>query len=474
MNTADLRNTGAPSPQPPKTRHVFVLSLDGGGLRGAFPAMLLKHLEAALLPTIENRRGNTGHSAAATLADGFNMIAGTSTGSIIATGLALGKTATSLSKFYQTDGRKIFSKRGRTWSAKAKLWARLPKFLVSDGVYSDRTLNDILRQYIDGPNAGPGNPAKTLADVKHTLVINTMGIASGNRGHSQYDPTDQLETLVLAGGKDADTVLAPPSPQNPPTRRDTKWLQDGRDVVLWEAVRASCAGPTFLAPYLMHKQVRTEGAPPEHTPWRWAVDGGTFANNPAVIGARFVREVIHRAGDPPNVRVHILSIGTGRNRYPYPVGEDKYPAQSWRDLTWINGVGKGNTLAKPIINLMMLGQSESATEVLQAFPNVDLYRLEFDLITAMTHPGVNPNGVSLDNMADTRVIAPMARLADLVANMVAGGAEETTGTPSAASPQQLDAAQKQVDHLRSEYQRFITAWTEHGGADGASVTEALG
>jgi hypothetical protein len=62
-----------------------ILSLDGGGIRGCASLGFLEHLEATV-------RART--SPAATLADYFDLIGGTSTGAIIATLLALGKTAT--------------------------------------------------------------------------------------------------------------------------------------------------------------------------------------------------------------------------------------------------------------------------------------------------------------------------------------------------------------------------------------------
>ena len=55
------------------SRDRTVLSIDGGGIRGIIPAMVLDHLETA-----------TGHRAA----DLFDLMVGTSTGGILALGLA--------------------------------------------------------------------------------------------------------------------------------------------------------------------------------------------------------------------------------------------------------------------------------------------------------------------------------------------------------------------------------------------------
>src|SRR5512147_998614 len=70
-----------------------ILSLDGGGVRGAYTA--------AVLAEIEEGSGKR-------VADHFDLIAGTSTGGIIALGLGLGMSAKEISQFYVNDGPRIF------------------------------------------------------------------------------------------------------------------------------------------------------------------------------------------------------------------------------------------------------------------------------------------------------------------------------------------------------------------------------
>lgn len=70
-----------------------VLAIDGGGLKGALPA--------ALLAEVEERSGKR-------IVDQFDLIAGTSTGGIIALGLALGLTAKEILEFYKSRGPGIF------------------------------------------------------------------------------------------------------------------------------------------------------------------------------------------------------------------------------------------------------------------------------------------------------------------------------------------------------------------------------
>lgn len=73
-----------------------ILSLIGGGIRGAFITAFLKELEDRL-----GRR----------IADSFDLIAGTSTGGIVAAGLAAGMTADEMHDFYVRRGASIFTPR---------------------------------------------------------------------------------------------------------------------------------------------------------------------------------------------------------------------------------------------------------------------------------------------------------------------------------------------------------------------------
>ena len=73
-----------------------ILSIDGGGIKGVFPA--------AFLATLEEATGLR-------IADYFDLIVGTSTGGIIAIGLGLGFSGSDLLRFYEHYGPQIFPKR---------------------------------------------------------------------------------------------------------------------------------------------------------------------------------------------------------------------------------------------------------------------------------------------------------------------------------------------------------------------------
>ncbi len=79
----------------PKDREFRILAIDGGGIRGIFPATFLAGLEERYL-------------GGDSIAGYFDLVAGTSTGGIIALGLAAGLTAADLRDLYVERGCEIF------------------------------------------------------------------------------------------------------------------------------------------------------------------------------------------------------------------------------------------------------------------------------------------------------------------------------------------------------------------------------
>ncbi len=105
-----------------------ILSLDGGGLKGLFTASFLAELEK-----------NTGSR----VVDHFDLIAGTSTGGIIALALGLGFSAEQVLEFYLEEGERIFP---------PSMLRKLKKLAVT--AYSDEGLNDALDRYFEDRKLG--------------------------------------------------------------------------------------------------------------------------------------------------------------------------------------------------------------------------------------------------------------------------------------------------------------------------------
>jgi uncharacterized protein len=110
-----------------------ILSFDGGGLKGLFPAAVLAALEDDL---------------DCTMADHFDLIAGTSTGGLIALGLGAGLRPAEIVDFYTSKGPTIFGagrRVGRFWRSKHgpdRLWAALAD------VFGDRLLGSSTKRLI--------------------------------------------------------------------------------------------------------------------------------------------------------------------------------------------------------------------------------------------------------------------------------------------------------------------------------------
>jgi uncharacterized protein len=142
-----------------------ILSIDGGGIKGVFPAAFLAELEKALSVPIYKY---------------FDLIAGTSTGAIIALGLGLGKSAAEITQFYREYGPAIFGQPTHWWSRFGK-----PK-------HPAEPLRQALEEVF-------GNA--TLGDSKVRLLIPSFNTSTGEihlykTRHHQRFWTDHRESVV--------------------------------------------------------------------------------------------------------------------------------------------------------------------------------------------------------------------------------------------------------------------------------------
>jgi patatin-like phospholipase/acyl hydrolase len=96
----------------------YILSIDGGGIRGIIPALIISE--------IEKKTGKQCYEL-------FDLIAGTSTGGILALGLTSGIPAENLVKLYSCDGKRIFN----------KPWWRKGLFISK---YSNRGFKTVLKE----------------------------------------------------------------------------------------------------------------------------------------------------------------------------------------------------------------------------------------------------------------------------------------------------------------------------------------
>ena len=127
----------------PRDRLFRILSLDGGGIRGVFPAAYLEEIEKRFL-------------GGASIAAHFDMIAGASTGGIIALALGHGMTAAEALRIYVERGERILPT--RTGAAK---WMRNLRWLIKPK-HDQTVLKEQLLEIFG---------EKVLADSTKRLVI---------------------------------------------------------------------------------------------------------------------------------------------------------------------------------------------------------------------------------------------------------------------------------------------------------------
>ncbi len=110
-----------------------ILSLDGGGIRGIFTSTVLAELEKK-------------HLSGGSVAEYFDLVVGTSTGGIIALGLAAGMTSSQMAELYMTRGGEIFPPRGRLIRGLVQLvstgYRRKPLDIILSDVLGDLRLRD--------------------------------------------------------------------------------------------------------------------------------------------------------------------------------------------------------------------------------------------------------------------------------------------------------------------------------------------
>lgn len=268
-----------------------VLSIDGGGIRGVFAAAYLAEIEAELA-----RIGKP-----ARLWEHFDLICGTSTGGIIALGLGLGIPAQKLADLYMTNAQSIFH------------WFRLGWISAKHG---RSKLQELVREAYRLPD-GAGD---ACLQHMHTRVCVPC-----------YD-------LLLGKPR----ILKTPH---------TEQLLRDRHIPAYQVALATAAAPTYFSPYCSEYPDLFDGRSHE---FNQKVDGGVFANNPALVGL----VEAHRGLDHALADVRVLSVGTGYVEYTEPTTKLFWGAvpRPWGRLPWLRG-GR-------ITDLLLQAQSQHVDEVM--------------------------------------------------------------------------------------------------------------
>ena len=230
-----------------------LLALDGGGIRGVMSLEILRKIENELAAT-------TGQGNSFRLGNFFDYIGGTSTGAIIAAGLAIGKSVQELIEFYTEAGPLMFEK--------AALLSRLRSLYEAD------PLRDKL---------------------KNVFKDRTLGASD-------------LCSLLLIVTRNATTDSPWPVSNNPLAHYNDRGRPDcNLQIPLWQLVRASTAAPVYFPPEILNWD--------RHDPAKtfFFVDGGvTPYNNPAFLLFRMATLPQYRLNWPTGENnMMLMSIGTG-------------------------------------------------------------------------------------------------------------------------------------------------------------------
>lgn len=239
-----------------------ILALDGGGLRGILSLGYLAALERLL-------RERHGDDPGFRLAHYFDLIAGTSTGAIIAAALSLGLTVDEIVAHYLAMGNDVFRK---TFTRKGVLRAR----------YDEERLIASLRSVL-GRDRTLGSP-----DVQTGLLIVTKRMDTGSPWPLSNNPRSKYY------GPRPGSMSIPNS-----------------EYPLWKVVRASTAAPHYFDPerITIARQTGRKAVVGEF------VDGGVSPfNNPSLQAFMFATlggYNLNWATGPS--RMLIVSVGTGRS-----------------------------------------------------------------------------------------------------------------------------------------------------------------
>jgi uncharacterized protein len=342
ISTGGVRAAGDTGPILGTT--VRVLTIDGGGVRGAIPAAILAQLEIDM--------GRPCYQI-------FDVIGGTSTGGLISAGLscalptagvdyAAPYTADTISGFYQNP------------EVVARLFSPTTSSLpgVYSATYSGPSIDTWLQQTY---------PSYRLADARAAMTT-----LPGSTLDFMY-----TTAYTIGAQSDADIGLYL-----------FDWDQAGKRVqdnyAVWEAVRSTSAAPTYFP------VSRVGGGPAPYstdTLPKWCCDGGVAANDPSLLSLYFVQQKMaaYAARASQVSKIQIISLGTGSaiDNLNVHINGD------WGAFNWLGVTNdrQGRAVRAPLLNVLMSAASSTTAATMNTLialsqfsgPKIEYFRLQPNL-----------------------------------------------------------------------------------------------
>lgn len=222
--------------------------------------------------------------------DHFDLVVGTSTGGVIAASLGVGKSPREIADAYTSSASTIFP-RHRAHFSSGLLHSK----------YSSSGMETIVRREFGDT---------LLGESSVPLVIPSFDIGE-----------NELHLFK--------------TPHHPRLRHDWK-------IPLWQVAMATCAAPVYFPAYHL---------PGEHLR---LIDGGIWANNPAMVG---VVEAVSMFGQPLE-SIKVLSVGTTSDSRIGGRGRDSGGLLHWlRPPNLLNTVMSGQSASAYAQVLHLLGES---------------------------------------------------------------------------------------------------------------------
>jgi uncharacterized protein len=275
-------------------RSYRILSIDGGGIRGIIPAVVLAELE--------RQSGRRVHEL-------FDMFAGTSTGGILSLALALPGSG-GVARWHAREIVDLYIEHGPEIFDRSLLHRIRAVGSILDEKYPDTGLESVLRRYF-----GETKLSKALVEV--------------------------LVTAYELEGRD---------PFFFKRRKAVATPED--DYPMWQVARATAAAPTYFEPLKLKTAAISD--------YYALVDGGVFANNPAMCAFADA----HRFEEGADIV--LVSLGTGQLERPIRYDD----AKDWGMLEW----------ARPILDVVFDGIADTTDyELRQLMPDNRYFRLQTTL-----------------------------------------------------------------------------------------------